>query len=668
MIYAKHSPNAPANSPPVTTLRLLATSDVHGHVLPTDYFAGTPGAPGALARVASLVRRARAEIAPENCLLLDNGDFLQGTALTDLTGRPGRGWRGQHPVIRAMNRMGYDAATLGNHEFNFGLDWLEETLVGADFPVLCANAVRATGRTPLDDTPFRPPVTILTRHLRAADDTRHAIRIGLVGFCPPQVMVWDHAHLTGRISTRDVVETARHWVPTLRARGADIVIALAHTGIDPGPDRSGMENAARALARVPGIDAIIAGHSHRVFPSPDHARTPGADVARGTLHGVPCVKPGYAASHLGQIDLHLLRDTTGWRVAGHAVALRACAQIPPCRTVTRTLARAHAHTLRLTGYTLGETRAALHSYLSLVRDDPGLALVNAAQRAALAEAIRDTPYATLPMLSACAPFKTGGRGGPDHFTDIPAGPLRLRNIADLYSFPNTLCGLVVTGADLRDWLERAAICFNRITPGAPGQALLDPAVPGHVFDVIDGLRYAIDLTSPARYSLSGAVIDPNARRIRDLTYRGCPLADEDLFVIATNSYRAWGGGPFLPLARGALIHQSNRPIRDLLADHVGISSPIAPTAPTTWRLAPMPATRVAILTGPGLRTHSNEIAALGAIDEGLDETGFLRLDMPLPEADSPTLAKPAADAYMRDREVGAGRHLANPVRSGRKQP
>jgi 2',3'-cyclic-nucleotide 2'-phosphodiesterase/3'-nucleotidase len=641
------APESPPTTGPRITLRLLATSDVHGHILPQDYFTGRRDAHTALVRIATLVARARAEAGAENCLLLDNGDFLQGTPLTDLTARPGQGWRGKHPVIRAMNLMDYDAAALGNHEFNFGLDWLADTLAEARFPVLCANAVRAQGATPLADTPFVAPVAIMARHLRAADGSSHEIRIGLIGLTPPQATVWDHAHLAGRLTTRDMVETARHWVPELRARGADIVVALAHTGIDPGPARPGMENAARALARVPGIDALIAGHSHRIFPGPDHADTPGADVARGTLYGVPCVKPGYAASHLGQIDLHLCHEATGWHVGDHAVALRPATEAAPYPRLTRALARAHAHTLRLTERALGETRAPLHSYLAMVRDDPGLALVNAAQAAALAEAIHDTPLAALPLLSASAPFKTGGRGGPDHFTDIPAGPLRLRNIADLYGFPNTLCGLLVTGAEVRDWLERAAICFSPITPGAPGQALHDPAIPGHVFDVIDGLSYTIDLTAPARYDLTGALIAPQARRIRDLTHQGRAVADGDRFVIATNSYRAWGGGPFLPLAEHGLIHQSTRFVRDLIADHVATRGPISPATRGTWRLAAMPGTRVTVATGPGLRAYPEEIAALGARDCGLDESGFLRLSLPLPSDTRPSLANPPAAAYMR---------------------
>ena len=474
---------------------------------------------------------------------------------------------------------------------------------------------------------MRPPYAILRRSLQDADGGAHEIAIGVIGLTPPQAASWDHAQLAGRLVLRDMVETARAWIPAIRAAGADLVIALAHTGIDTGtgPDAPMMENAARALARVPGLDALIAGHSHRRFPGPDHARTAGADISEGTLHGTPCVNPGFGAMDLGQIDLRSRAAPMagGWRLIG---SLRPARGAPPCRGMQRALARAHSHTIRLTERPLGTIRAPLHSYLALARDDPGLALVNAAQRAALAEALAGSAHAGLPVLSASAPFRTGGRAGPDHFTDIPAGPLRLRNLVDLYGFPNTLCGLVVTGAELRDWLERAAICFNRIAPGAADQPLLDPSVPGHVFDVIDGLRYTIDPSQPARFDLSGALVAPDAHRIRDLTCEGRPVRDEDRFAIATNSYRAWGGGPFEALAERALIYRSDRAIRDVLADHVAARGPFTPAAHGTWRVATMPDGTSAVLrTGPGLRAHPGDIAAIGGTDTGLDEAGFLHL-------------------------------------------
>lgn len=622
-------------------LRLLQTTDVHGHLLPFDYYGNRDDQPWGLARLATLIGRARQQAGPSRCLLLDTGDFLQGTPITDVTAQPGHGWAGPHPVIAAMNRLGYDGATLGNHEFNFGLDWLTGTLTQARFALTCANAVTRKGGHPLEDETLLPPFILLTRHLCDTSGVRHRLRIGLIGLVPPQIMRWDHAWLTGRLEVRDMVKTARAWIPRLRAAGADLVIVQAHTGIDRGPDRPMMENAARALAKLPGIDVLLTGHGHERFPGPAHRGIAGVDTERATLHGVPCLMAGFRADHLGQMDLILARDAQrGWHVQAHAAQLLAAATVPPCPALCRELQAAHAHTLNLTSRRIGYSDRPLHSYLALVRDDPTVQLVNAAQRRALTRALAGGPYAHLPLLSASAPFKTGGRGGPSHYTDMQAGPLRLRNIADLYGFPNMLCAVLVTGAQLRDWLERAAICFNRITPGTPDQTLLDPAIPGHDFDVIDGLSYVIDPSRPARYDHAGALIDPTAHRIRDLRHDGRPVTDGACFVMATNSYRAHGGGPFDACPAERLIHSDAKTVRDHVADYLAETGTTGMTtgAQRTWRFADMPRTTVILETGPGLRAYPQDIAALAATDLGLTETGFLRLRLPLPNGG------PGADA------------------------
>ena len=542
-----HTPSSPSDGATLH-LRILQTTDVHGHLLPFDYYTNQPDQPWGLARLATLIRHARAEVGAANCLLLDNGDFLQGTPLTDLTAQENQGWTDPHPVVTAMNHLGYDAGTLGNHEFNFGLDWLIRTLAQARFPLTCCNVVTRRGKRPSDDTTLLPPYLMLSRQMRDAIGGAHTLRIGLLGLVPPQILTWDHAHLAGRVDVRDIVESSRASVPTLRALEADLVVILAHSGLTSDPERPMMENAAQALARLPGIDALLAGHSHKSFPSSDHNGISGVDPHRGTLDGTPCLMAGFRGDFLGQLDLTLAKDRERWRVKDHQARLLPTAGAPPCPRLCTILDRAHRHTLALAAREIGQTRLPLHSYLSLLRDDPILHLVNEAQRNAVAQALVDGPHGDLPILSACAPFKTGGRGGPLHFTDIPTGPLRLRHIADLYGFPNMLCALLVTGAQVRDWLERAAICFNRLAPGLPAQALLDPAVPGHDFDVIDGLTYAIDLSQPARYDLSGSLVHPGAARIRDLCHAGKPVQDDARFIVATNSYRAHGGGPFAPLA------------------------------------------------------------------------------------------------------------------------
>ncbi len=656
---------------PHIRLRLLETTDVHSNLLPFDYYADSCEASFGLARTATLIHQARAEVS--NSLLLDNGDFLQGTPISDMTAQPASGWAGPHPAITAMNYLRYDAAGLGNHEFNFGLDWLQSVLSDASFPITCANAVTGPGETPDEDKTLYPPFLILDHRMTDSDGAVHDLRIGLIGLLPPQVTTWDQFHLKDRLIARDILDAARAWIPRMRDEGADIVIALAHTGIDPDDYYPFKENVALALAGVPGVDAILAGHTHEVFPNPEEADVDGASNQEGTLSGTPAVMSGFRGSHLGVLDLYLQRNDTGWQVTAHKSEMRCVASsgaepVPPDENFKQLLMPAHKHTLELIRKPLGRNTAPLHSYFALVRNDAATQLVTRAQRAALAQMVQGTDDAALPILSTSAPFKTGGRGGPKYYSDVPPGDFRLRNAADLYAFPNTLCGLRVTGAQLRDWLERAAVCFSRVEPGKQDQPLINPMVPGHNFDVIDGLSYVIDLSQPARYDRNGHLFCKSAHRILDLRYKGQVVDDDQQFLLAANSFRARGGGSYPHLAESCFAVSSRVPVRDIVAEFVQDAQVVSSATERFWSFAPMPDTSVFFDTGPGIRRYPDEIAALGVTDLGDTGAGFARFRLPLESGLSESLANPGHEAYVSPREVGAGERLANPVRSGRKQP
>ncbi|MGQ3487312.1 bifunctional 2',3'-cyclic-nucleotide 2'-phosphodiesterase/3'-nucleotidase [Roseovarius pacificus] len=609
-------------------LRLLETTDIHGNLLPFNYYTNQSDQPHGLARVATLIARARREA--RNCLLFDNGDFLQGTPMSDLTAIPANGWKGDNPVITAMNQLGYDAVGLGNHEFNFGLETLRRTLAQARFPVTCANVTdRASGK------PAFARFQMLERRLEDRAGNAHDLRIAVIGLVPPQITIWDRTHLCDRLDSQGITDTARRIVPIARAAGADLIVALAHTGIETGPDRPDQENAALSLATVPGIDAILAGHSHRVFPAPHGAPIPGSDAQAGTLYGTPAVMAGFGGSHLGVLDLTLARGPEGWHVAGHRAEARPVApgtagpRVPPDPALCSVLDDAHHHTLKLVAQPLNSTKAPLHSYLAMTRTDPMLQLINRAKARALEQAVRGTADEGLPVLSATAPFKTGGRAGPQYYTDVPAGPLRLRHAADLYSFPNTLVGARIDGARLRDWLERAASCFRLIVPDRADQMLCNSLMPGHAFDVIDGVRYRIDLTQPPRYAPDGSIANPGASRIVDLEHDGAPVTDSDRFLIATNSYRAFGGGSYPALPEPDIVLKGSVPVRDILAAFIRKGAPVTGRVTPTWSFAPVPGASALHLTGPGLRAYPQAIADLGATDLGDTETGFMRLRLPL---------------------------------------
>jgi 2',3'-cyclic-nucleotide 2'-phosphodiesterase/3'-nucleotidase len=612
-------------------LRILATTDLHVQVLPYDYYADRPVATHGLACTASLIAAARAE-AP-NCLLLDNGDFLQGNPMGDLYARPGQLAPGQvHPILAAMNRLGYDAGTLGNHEFNYGLDFLQNVLRGAAFPLVSANIAMG----PDGDAPLLPPYVLLDRQVTDGAGGVHGLRIGVIGFAPPQIVQWDRAQLGDQLTTEDIVESAARRVPQMQAAGCDVIIALSHSGIGGDLAVAGMENASTALAALPGIDAVVAGHSHLVFPGPGFAGLPGVDAEAGRLCGKPAVMPGFWGSHLGVIDLALHRAGGRWQVrCSHAAARPIWQQgadgqpqalAATDAAVAAAMAGFHAETLAYARRPVGRTRAPLHSFFALVTPSPAVAVVAEAQARHVAAWLAGTPEAGLPLLSAVAPFKTGGRGGPQNFTDVPAGDMALRHAADLYIYPNTVAALRLTGAELAEWLERAAGIFHRITPGLPDQPLIDADFPSYNFDLIHGLSFAIDLAQPARYHHDGRLADPAARRITGLAFRDAPVDPCASFIVASNSYRASGSGGFA--ARPALLTGTTS-IRDTLVAHIAVTNPLPPPAPPFWRFAPMPGTSVTFDTAPAARAMLGDVPHLALTALGDTADGFVRFRLAL---------------------------------------
>ncbi len=624
---------------PVTaTLRLLGTTDVHSNLLGYDYFSGQGDAPFGLARVATLIRAARAQA--RNVMLFDNGDSLQGTPMGDITAQPDSGWTGLHPTITAMNHVGYDAANLGNHEFNFGLDWLRRALEGAQFPFTCANIRIRAGAE--GDSDLLPPYLVLPRMITGDDGAPYLIRVGVIGVVPPQVTTWDHSQLQGRVRSRDMIDAVAQTLPRLRAAGADIVVLLAHSGIGPVQATAGMENAALPLAALPGVDVIMAGHSHAVFPHPDMPALPGTDPVAGTLSGKPAVQAGFRGSHLGVLDLALERDAGKWSITAHHSEARAVAAPAPAKARARAKARsvredaalrkvlhpAHEATLDLIARPVGHSDVALQTYLAMAAPCEAVHLINHAQQRALSDVLRDGPDADLPVLSAASPFKTGARGGPAFFSDVPAGPLTLRNLADLYVFPNTLCGVRLSGAEIREWLERAASCLHRITPGAGEQMLCNPARPGHDFDTIMGLSYVIDLSQPARYGADAKLADGAAHRIHDLRHDGAPLNPADQFILAINSFRAFANGLYPVFDRDRFVHVGRRPVRDILIKHIRSNGAVQAAPGPHWRFAPVARATALLDTGPAVRRNEAALRDLGACDLGDTAEGFARLRLP----------------------------------------
>lgn len=582
----------PSAVPDEVRLRVICTTDLHGHVLPFDYQSDRDAPGRGLAPLATLIRTARAEA--DNALLVDCGDMLQGTALADRAATAG-GAVTRHPLIAAMNRLSYDAAALGNHDFNYGLAPLQAAVGAARFPVLCANLVAELGAHPADDTPIVPQWCSLERTLIDTAGGAHRLRIGLIGTAPPQTAIWDAAVLRGAVAARDAVASVRAHLPDMQAAGCDLVIALCHSGPGAAAPDAMAEDTGRAIAALDGIDAVVLGHSHACLPGSDFAGLDGVEAQAGRIAGKPAVMAGAFGSHLGVMDLRLARPApdASWRVVADGVALRPGAGAVQDPEIAALTAGAHADTRAGLARPVGRAHVRLHSLFAMVGRSPALGLLADAQTAAAAELVRGTPLGALPLLSVSAPFKHGGPAGPEGFVDIPPGPLTHRHMVELSPFPNQLCVLALTGADLRAWLERAVSAYRTVPRGARDAPLIDPAAPAYTFDEIRGLRYRIDLSRPPLYEArSGARRAPTGTpgRITAITHRGRPVAPDDRFAVATNSYRASGGGGFDMIPQDTPRLHSSAPVRALLTAHVAASGPIAENGPAPWHFAPLGAT------------------------------------------------------------------------------
>jgi len=585
-------------------LALLETTDLHANVLSYDYFKLAEDRNIGFERAAELILAARKEF--ENSLTFDAGDTVQGTALAD--------WQalvkplpcdGELAIYKSMDALGYDAGTIGNHEFNYGLKFLSqvtgtpyniagvpvEKCKGPRFPLVLSNVFSTK-----DGKPLYAPWRVLTRTFRARTPDGAlrdvTLRVGLIGLTPPGIMEWDKRNLEGKVSVMGVVEAAQKYLPEVQKAGVDLVIAIVHGGIDASPYRStGTENAAWHLAAVPGIDAMLLGHSHAIFPNPSDAKSryahlPEVDNERGFVRGVPAVMGNFYGSNIGVIELSLNFNHGRWQVdrgTTHAevrsVRNADRSYVEPDADIAPLVRPEHEGTIAYVKTPIGSSDFDMSTYFVAAGDISALQIVNAAERDYVEKYIKANmpQLAGVPVLGATSVFKAGF-GGPKDYTDVKAGPLAINNAADLYLYPNTLNAVKIDGAGVKAWLEKSAGWFNRIDPNkAEAQDLLNSHVPTYLFDVLQGdLAYVIDVTRPL------------GERIVELRYRGQPVRPDQPFIVATNNYRASGGGNFPGLDGSNVVIPAPDLNRDVLIAYVRDARQITRTRfgnDRNWRFA-----------------------------------------------------------------------------------
>jgi len=558
-----------------TTFTVLGTTDLHGNVFNWDYFKNAEYTDSAqndigLAKISTLVDAMRESHAYPCPLLIDAGDTLQGTSLAYYYAKiEPIGRRVVHPMARAMNAIGYDAAALGNHEFNYGIPLLRTFQRQCDFPLLGANALDAT-----TGLPVFPPFVI--KRVRVG---RHTIRVGILGLTNPGIAIWDKANVEGKMVFPGLVEAAKHWVPRMRRAGADVVIVSAHSGADTSSSYGDAlpypENASTLVAEeVPGIDAILVGHAHVEI---------GQRIVKNKQTGrdVVLTEPLRWGMRLSALDVTVRRRRRG---SGYEV-VSVTSQVLNANTVdedpriVKLLQADHDKVVTYVNSVIGTSLVAMSAATAPWEDTAALDFINYVQADAVKKAIAGTPEADLPVLSIAAPFNRAAA--------IPAGEVSVRDVAGLYIYDNTLLGIVLTGAEVKAYLEFSARYFRPVSgtgpfpPSAITNAVTDTApngTPDYNYDVMGGLdaalTYEIDLARPV------------GSRIVGLAYDGAPVAADQRFVIAINNYRQSGGGNFPGVTTAPVVYNAQVEIRQLLIDWVSEVGTIDPAlfASVDWRL------------------------------------------------------------------------------------
>ncbi|GAA2148131.1 5'-nucleotidase C-terminal domain-containing protein [Kitasatospora kazusensis] len=553
--------------PQKQTFTVMGTTDLHGHGVNWDYFTDAVYADKAqnavgLSKISTLVEQIRKEKGRAHTLLIDAGDIIQGTQLSYYYARvepiTAKHHAPKHPMAVAMNAIGYDAAALGNHEFNYGIPTVRAFEEQLDFPLLGANALHAK-----DEKPAFKPYVIKELHLGHG----RPVKVGILGLTNPGIAIWDKANVAGQMVFPGIVEMAKKYVPRMKAAGADIVVVSAHSGIDEptsyGDQLPYPEDASGEMAEtVPDIDAVLVGHTHKEVAQR-------LIVNKATGKTVVLSEPLCWGQRLSCFDFEVEFDKGAWKVTSLSARVLNSNTVAEDPKIVKLLAAQHKKVVAYVNQVIGTCKVDLSIAEAPYKDVPIIDLIGRIQADTVKAALASTQYGKLPVLAQAAPF--------NRTADIPAGQVKLRDAAGLYIYENTLEARILTGAQIKDYLEFSAKYFAQRAVGAPidlPTLTNQQNTPDYNYDSVYGVSYDIDLTQPV------------GSRIVNLSFAGKPVDPAAQFVLAVNNYRANGGGNFPHVATATKVWANSDEIRNTMIAWVKAKGVIDPAdfAAVGWRL------------------------------------------------------------------------------------
>ncbi|MFF4493148.1 bifunctional metallophosphatase/5'-nucleotidase [Streptomyces sp. NPDC001546] len=557
---------APSAKQRTYSFTVMGTTDLHGNVFNWDYFTDKEFDDKAhndigLAKISTLVNQVRAEKGRCNTLLIDAGDTIQGTQLAYYYAKvdPITARRGPvHPMAQAMNAIGYDAAAIGNHEFNYGIPVLRKFEEQCHFPLLGANA--------LDAKTLKPAFAPYSMHRLRTPHGRD-VKVAVLGLTNPGIAIWDKANVQGKMTFPGLEEQAAKYVPRLRSMGADVVIVSAHSGSSGtssyGDQLPYIENAAALVAeQVPGIDAILVGHAHTEIPEYRvKNKATGKDVVLS--------EPLKWGQRLTLFDFELAWERGRWSVAKVSAKVLNSNTAAEDPKITGLLSDEHRKVVAYVNQVIGTSKQAMSSADGPVKDVPIIDLISHVQAETVKGALAGTEWAALPVLSQASCFS--------RTASIPAGQVTIKDAAGLYPFENTLEARLLTGAQLKDYLEYSAKYYVRTAPGDvvdPAKITNAESTPDYNYDALYGLAYDIDIAQPT------------GSRISNMSFQGKPVDPAGRFVLAVNNYRASGGGNFPHVPQAQQLWSNSEEIRTTIIQWVKAKGTIDPAqfASVDWKL------------------------------------------------------------------------------------
>ncbi|WP_186647308.1 bifunctional 2',3'-cyclic-nucleotide 2'-phosphodiesterase/3'-nucleotidase [Fluviispira vulneris] len=555
-------------------LAILETSDLHCNVVPHDYYNDVKIEHFGLAKTASLIKKFRKIY--ENNLLVDNGDLLQGSALADLVARVHPLKKNEtHPILKVMNILNFDIATVGNHDFNYGLDFLLNVIQKAKFPFICSNVYYYN-----ENAKNKRGERILPGHfiIEKKLSCNETIKIGFMGVAPPQIMTWDKHILLGKVVVQEIVDAVKEQVKELKKKKVDLICVLAHSGILPLKYNLGTENAVCEISKIKGVDAIFSGHAHSVFPGGkifNNLENMHIDNTIGKINNVPVVMPGAWGSHLGIIRFILEKKNKKWKVLQSFSEVHNVKETTADSEVLATIKDDNEHTLKHIRSTVGESNIHIYSWFSTLQHTLTSQIIQETGVEYAANYLKHTEWKNLPILCSFAPVNTGGHGSP--YIHIQKGPLAIKDISNLYPYDNELKVVLINGEQLKEWLEFSAQAFLQIDIDSEKEiSLLNPFYPSFNFDCISNIEYNIDVTMPL------------GNRIKNLNYKNTPISTTQQFALVTNNYRASGGGNFPNFDKLKTIVDSTEFFRDILIEKIKKIKTLDLKLTKSWSLLPTP--------------------------------------------------------------------------------